>query len=142
MLSGIVPLDAGRVACGGQIVAQLELGAARRDFSGRENIFLNGALHGLVKEQIEERLDAIIASPSSATSSTRPSRRTRRAVPAPRLLDRRDLDADVLLIDERLAVGDEAFQRKCEARSPSRSRRARRRARLHDPALIERTSSA
>jgi ABC-type polysaccharide/polyol phosphate transport system ATPase subunit len=61
VLAGIVPLHSGRVGCGGQIVSQLELGAGfGRDFSGRENIFLNGALHGLKKEQIDERLGAII----------------------------------------------------------------------------------
>ena len=46
VLAGIVPLDSGRVACGGQVVALLELGAGfGRDFSGRENILLNGALY-------------------------------------------------------------------------------------------------
>ena len=118
VLSGIVPLNSGRVACGGQIVAQLELGAGfGRDFSGRENIFLNGALHGLSKEQIEERLDAIIAfselgdfiDAPVATYSSGMFLRLGFSIAA-------HLDADVLLIDEVLAVGDEAFQRKCEAR--------------------------
>ena len=47
-LAGIVPLDSGRAECGGRTVSLLELGAGfGPDFSGRENIYLNGALHGL-----------------------------------------------------------------------------------------------
>ena len=115
VLSGIVPLNSGRVACGGQVVAQLELGAGfGRDFSGRENIVLNGAMHGLVKEQIEERLEAIIAfselgdfiDAPVATYSSGMFLRLGFSIAA-------HLDADVLLIAEVLAVGDEAFQRKC-----------------------------
>src|SRR5204863_476829 len=59
---GIVPLDSGRMESGGQVVALLELGAGfGRDFSGRENILLNGALYGLAREQIESRMDDIVA---------------------------------------------------------------------------------
>ena len=122
--------------------AQLELGAGfGRDFSGRENIFLNGALHGLVKEQIEERLDAIIAfselgdfiDAPVATYSSGMFLRLGFSIAA-------HLDADVLLIDEVLAVGDEAFQRKCEARIAEQIAAARRSCSSRTtPALIERT---
>ena len=142
VLSGIVPLNSGRVACGGQVVAQLELGAGfGRDFSGRENIFLNGALHGLVKEQIEERLDAIIEfselgdfiDAPVATYSSGMFLRLGFSIAA-------HLDADVLLIDEVLAVGDEAFQRKCEARIAEQIEGGATLVLVsHDPALIERT---
>jgi ABC-type polysaccharide/polyol phosphate transport system ATPase subunit len=142
VLSGIVPLNCGRVACGGQVVAQLELGAGfGRDFSGRENIFLNGALHGLVKEQIEERLDAIVEfselgafiDAPVATYSSGMFLRLGFSIAA-------HLDADVLLIDEVLAVGDEAFQRKCEARIASQIAAGATLVLVsHDAALIERT---
>jgi ABC-type polysaccharide/polyol phosphate transport system ATPase subunit len=142
VLSGIVPLNSGRVACGGQVVAQLELGAGfGRDFSGRENIFLNGALHGLVKEQIEERMEAIVAfselgdfiDAPVATYSSGMFLRLGFAIAA-------HLDADVLLIDEVLAVGDEAFQRKCEARiSEQIAAGATLVLVSHDAALIERS---
>ena len=57
-LAGIVPLDSGRAECGGRVVSLLELGAGfGPDFSGRENICLNGALHGFEREEIEERID-------------------------------------------------------------------------------------
>ena len=62
VLAGIVPLDAGRVEVGGRVVAQLELGAGfGRSFTGRENVYLNAALHGLTKAEVDERLDAILA---------------------------------------------------------------------------------
>ncbi|HVF79617.1 MAG TPA: ABC transporter ATP-binding protein [Solirubrobacteraceae bacterium] len=142
VLAGIVPLNSGRVGCGGQVVSQLELGAGfGREFSGRENIFLNGALHGLQKEQIEARLDAIIEfselgdfidSPV-ATYSSGMFLRLGFSIAA-------HLDADVLLIDEVLAVGDEAFQRKCEARIAEQIAGGATLVLVsHDAALIERT---
>ncbi|MCW3067221.1 MAG: tagH 3 [Solirubrobacterales bacterium] len=115
VLAGIVPLDAGTVECGGRIVSLLELGAGfGRDFTGRENIYLNGAIHGLTKVEIEERLDRIIAFSELGdfvdvpvrTYSTGMFVRLGFAIAA-------HLDAEILLIDEVLAVGDEAFQRKC-----------------------------
>lgn len=114
-LAGIVPLDSGRAGCGGRVAALLELGAGfGEDFSGRENIYLNGALHGLTREEIEERVDRIIEFselgefvdvPVKAYSAGMYLRLGFSIVA--------HLDADVLLIDEILAVGDESFQRKC-----------------------------
>ncbi|MEJ7891521.1 MAG: ABC transporter ATP-binding protein [Solirubrobacteraceae bacterium] len=115
LLAGIVPLDRGRAECGGRIATLIELGAGfGREFTGRENILLNGALNGLGKRDIEDRLDDIIAFselghfvdvPVKAYSSGMLVR-LGFSIAA-------HLDADVLLIDEVLAVGDEAFQRKC-----------------------------
>lgn len=142
VLAGIVPLNSGQVACGGQIVSQLELGAGfGRDFSGRENIFLNGALHGLSKSQIEGRLQDIIEfselgdfiEAPVATYSSGMFLRLGFSIAA-------HLDADILLIDEVLAVGDEAFQRKCEEKI---ARQIADGATLvlvsHDAYLVERT---
>ncbi len=115
VLAGIVPLQSGQAACGGRIVSLLELAAGfSRDFSGRENIYLQGALHGLDRVQIEERLERIIAFSELGgfidvpvkTYSSGMFVRLGFSIVA-------HLDADVLLIDEVLAVGDEAFQRKC-----------------------------
>ncbi|MDX6666744.1 MAG: lipopolysaccharide transport system ATP-binding protein [Solirubrobacteraceae bacterium] len=122
VLGGIIPPTAGRVACGGQVVTLLELGAGfSRDFSGRENIYLNGALHGLTKAEVEQRLDSIVAFSELhdfidvpvKTYSAGMMVRLGFAIAA-------HLDADVLLIDELLAVGDEAFQRKCLRRISER----------------------
>jgi ABC-type polysaccharide/polyol phosphate transport system ATPase subunit len=115
VLAGIVPLHSGEAGCGGRVVSLLELAAGfSRDFSGRENIYLQGALYGLTKADVERRLDAIIAFSELdhfidipvKTYSSGMFVRLGFSIAA-------HLDADVLLIDEVLAVGDEAFQRKC-----------------------------
>jgi ABC-type polysaccharide/polyol phosphate transport system ATPase subunit len=142
VLAGIVPLDAGRVECGGQVVALLELGAGfGRDFTGRENILLNGALYGMGREEIEARVDDIVAFSELGdfidvpvkTYSSGMFVRLGFAIAA-------HLDPDVLLIDEVLAVGDEAFQRKCEARVAEQVQAGATLVLVsHDAALVERT---
>lgn len=122
VLAGIVPLHAGEVACGGTVVSLLEFAAGfARDFSGRENIYLQGALHGLDRAGVQSRLPDIIAFSELGTFIDAPVRtystgmfvRLGFSIVA-------HLDADVLLIDEVLAVGDEAFQAKCLARISER----------------------
>ena len=142
VLAGIVPLDAGTVRTGGQVVALLELGAGfGRDFTGRENVFLNGALHGLGRAAIEARLADIVAfselgefiDAPVATYSSGMYLRLGFAIAA-------HLDADILLIDEVLAVGDEAFQRKCEARIAQQIAAGSTLVLVsHDAALVERS---
>jgi ABC-type polysaccharide/polyol phosphate transport system ATPase subunit len=140
-LAGIVPLDSGRADCGGRVVSLLELGAGfGQDFTGRENIWLNGALHGFAREDIEERIDAIVEFselgdfidvPVKAYSSGM-FLRLGFAIVA-------HLDADVLLIDEILAVGDESFQRKCLNRISQQMERGATLVLVsHDPTAIER----
>ncbi|HEY5189784.1 MAG TPA: ABC transporter ATP-binding protein [Solirubrobacteraceae bacterium] len=115
VLAGIVPLQSGEVACGGTVVSLLEFAAGfSRDFSGRENIYLQGALHGLDRAGVEARLPEIIAFSELGefidipvrTYSTGMFVRLGFSIVA-------HLAADILLIDEVLAVGDEAFQQKC-----------------------------
>jgi ABC-type polysaccharide/polyol phosphate transport system ATPase subunit len=140
-LAGIVPLDSGRADCGGRVVSLLELGAGfGPDFTGRENVFLSGALHGFGREEIEERLDAIVAFSELGEFIDVPVKaysagmylRLGFAIVA-------HLDADVLLIDEILAVGDESFQRKCLQRvSEQMARGATLVLVSHDPTAIER----
>ena len=115
VLAGIVPLQSGEAASGGRMVSLLELGSGfSRDFSGRENVYLQGALYGFDKAQIDERIERIIAFSELGdfievpvkTYSAGMFLRLGFSIAA-------FLDADVLLIDEILAVGDEGFQRKC-----------------------------
>jgi ABC-type polysaccharide/polyol phosphate transport system ATPase subunit len=115
VLAGIVPLQSGEAASGGRMVSLLELGSGfSRDFSGRENIYLQGALYGFTKPQIDERIERIVAFSELGhfievpvkTYSAGMFLRLGFSIAA-------FLDADVLLIDEILAVGDEGFQRKC-----------------------------
>jgi ABC-type polysaccharide/polyol phosphate transport system ATPase subunit len=141
VLAGIVPLHAGQVEVGGRVVSLLELGAGfGREFSGRENVYLNGALHGLGRDEIEERLDAILAFSELGEFIEAPVKtyssgmlvRLGFAIAA-------HLDADVLLIDEVLAVGDEGFQRKCLRRVSERIAAGTTVVLVsHDPGAIER----
>ncbi len=118
LVAGIIKPTSGRVAAGGRIGSLLELGAGfHPDFSGRENVFLNGAIFGLRRRQIEERFDEIVAFAELEHAIDRPVRtyssgmymRLGFSIAA-------FLDADTLLLDEVFAVGDEAFQRKCFGR--------------------------
>jgi ABC-type polysaccharide/polyol phosphate transport system ATPase subunit len=140
-LAGIVPLDSGTAACGGRSVSLLELGAGfGPDFSGRENVFLNGALHGFGREEMEERVERIIDfselgdfidAPVKAYSSGMQLRLGFSIVA--------HLDADVMLIDEILAVGDESFQRKCMTRIAERMDAGATLVLVsHDPTAVER----
>src|SRR5581483_6995638 len=115
VLAGIIPLERGQAGCGGRVATLIELGAGfGREFTGRENIHVNGALNGMSRQEIEARIDDIIAFSELGRFIDAPLKtyssgmlvRLGFSVAA-------HLDADVLLIDEVLAVGDEAFQRKC-----------------------------
>ena len=118
IVAGIIKPTTGTIAVGGRIGSLLELGAGfHPDFSGRENVFLNGSMYGLRRAEIRERFDEIVAFAELEDSIDRPVRtyssgmymRLGFAIAA-------HLDADVLLLDEVFAVGDEAFQRKCFAK--------------------------
>ena len=100
---------------GGRIGTLLELGAGfHPDFTGRENVFLNGSILGLKRSYIKERFDEIVAFAELddfidvpvRTYSSGMYMRLGFAVAS-------HLNADVLLLDEVFAVGDGAFQRKC-----------------------------
>jgi ABC-type polysaccharide/polyol phosphate transport system ATPase subunit len=118
LLAGIIPPHEGRVEVGGRIASMLELGAGfHPDFTGRENVYMNGAIQGLSRREIDDRMEAIIAFSELEAFIDNPVRtyssgmytRLGFAVAS-------HVDSDVLLLDEVLAVGDEAFQRKCLGR--------------------------
>jgi ABC-type polysaccharide/polyol phosphate transport system ATPase subunit len=141
VLAGIVPLDSGEVMCGGRIVSLLELGAGfSRDFSGRENIYLQGALYGFSKAQIITRIERIIEFSELGSFIDVPVR-TYSSGMFVRLgfSIATHLDADTMLIDEVLAVGDEAFQRKCLRRISEQIASGTTLVLVsHDPGAIER----
>jgi ABC-type polysaccharide/polyol phosphate transport system ATPase subunit len=118
LIAGIIKPTSGRVQAEGRIGSLLELGAGfHPDFTGRENVHLNGAIQGLRRRDLRERFDEIVAFAELEHAIDRPVRtyssgmtmRLGFAVAA-------FLDADILLLDEVFAVGDEAFQRKCFGR--------------------------
>jgi lipopolysaccharide transport system ATP-binding protein len=114
-IAGIYRPDAGHVEVSGRISTLLELGAGfHPDLSGRENIFLNAAILGMSKRDIEGKLDEIIEfagvqefidSPVKVYSSGMYVR-LGFAVAV-------NVEPEILIIDEVIAVGDEEFQRRC-----------------------------
>ena len=115
VLAGIIKPTAGTVQVEGRIGSLLELGAGfHPDFSGRENVYLNGSIQGLRRAEIRERFDEIVAFAEVEHAIDRPVR-TYSSGMAMRLgfAIAAFLQADVLLLDEVFAVGDENFQRKC-----------------------------
>jgi ABC-type polysaccharide/polyol phosphate transport system ATPase subunit len=118
LVAGIIKPTAGRVQTEGRIGSLLELGAGfHLDFTGRENVFLNGAIQGLRRADIRQRFDEIVAFAELEHAIDRPVR-TYSSGMTMRLgfAIASFLDADILLLDEVFAVGDEAFQRKCFGR--------------------------
>src|SRR5205823_7358741 len=125
LVSGIFKPTSGRVAVGGRVGSLLELGAGfHPDFTGRENVYLNGSIHGLSRSRIRESMDEIVAFAELERFIDLPVRtyssgmfmRLGFSVAA-------HIHADVLLLDEVFAVGDEDFQRKCFAKIAEVKRR-------------------
>jgi ABC-type polysaccharide/polyol phosphate transport system ATPase subunit len=115
LIAGIFAPSSGRLEVGGTVGSLLELGAGfHPDFTGRENIFLSGSIYGLKRSYVRERLDEIVGFAELEEFIDLPVRtyssgmhmRLGFAIAV-------HVDADILLLDEVFAVGDEAFQRKC-----------------------------
>ena len=118
MMAGIIRADAGMVEVRGRISPLIELGAGfHPEFSGRENVYLNGLVLGMSKAETEERYDSIVEFAGLADCIDDPVR-TYSSGMYMRLAFSVAVhaDPDVLLIDEILAVGDEAFIGKCYER--------------------------
>ena len=115
LLTKIINPNQGKIETNGKLTSLLELGAGfHPDFSGRENIYFNASIFGLTKKEIDSRLEDIIEfselkdfidSPVRTYSSGMYMRLAFSVAI--------NVDADILLIDEILSVGDEHFQNKC-----------------------------
>lgn len=115
LISGVLRPDGGRVRTRGRVAGLIEVGAGfHPDLTGRENVFLNGAILGMTKKQIEDAYDSIVdfseipdfMETEVKFYSSGMFLRLAFAVAV-------HSDPEVFLIDEILAVGDEPFQRKC-----------------------------
>ena len=115
LLSKIMYPDTGSIQMKGRVSSLIELGAGfHPDMSGRENIYINASIFGLTKKEIDDRLEDIIAFSELEEWIDNPVRtyssgmymRLAFAVAI-------NVNADILLIDEILAVGDANFQAKC-----------------------------
>jgi len=111
----IIYPNKGQIITNGKLTSLLELGAGfHPDFSGRENIYFNASIFGLTKKQIDDRLQQIIDFSELKDYIDNPVRtyssgmymRLAFAVAI-------NVDADILLVDEILSVGDQHFQEKC-----------------------------
>lgn len=115
LISRIIEPTSGEIEVNGRVSALLELGAGfHPELTGRENIFLNGSILGLSRSEIEQRMDEIIAFAELERFIDMPVRhyssgmymRLGFSVAV-------HTEPDIVLVDEVLAVGDAAFQRKC-----------------------------
>jgi ABC-type polysaccharide/polyol phosphate transport system ATPase subunit len=118
IICGIRKPTSGSVSINGRISALLELGSGfQPEFTGRENVFLQGAVMGFSREEMEMRFDEIAAFADIGEYIDQPVKtyssgmfvRLAFAIAV-------NVDPDILVIDEALAVGDMAFQRRCFAR--------------------------
>ena len=115
LMTKIIYPNKGKITTYGKLTSLLELGAGfHQDFSGRENIYFNASIFGLTKKEIDNRIEDIIEFSELRDFIDNPVRtyssgmfmRLAFAVAI-------NVDADILLIDEILSVGDEHFQNKC-----------------------------
>ena len=118
LMTKIIYPNKGKITTNGKLTSLLELGAGfHPDFSGRENIYFNASIFGLTKKEIDERLEQIIEFSELGDYIDNPVRtyssgmymRLAFAVAI-------NVDAEILLVDEILAVGDQHFQEKCIAK--------------------------
>ncbi len=114
-IAGLLQVNKGGITVNGRVSPLLELGAGfHPDLTGRENIYLNGAILGLTRRQIKDRYNDIVKFAELENFIDTPVRnyssgmyvRLGFAIAV-------HSDPDILLVDEVLAVGDEAFQKKC-----------------------------
>jgi lipopolysaccharide transport system ATP-binding protein len=115
LLNGVIPPDKGRITIRGKVGALIELGAGFHPMlTGRENIYVNGAILGLSKKELDHKFDEIVAFAELDEFIDMPVKfyssgmhvRLGFAIAA-------HLRPDILLIDEVLAVGDNSFRAKC-----------------------------
>lgn len=118
LIGGVGKPDEGQVTVGGRVGALLDLGTGLTDdLTGRENIFVAGVIAGMLRSEVEARFDSIVTFAELESFIDNPIRtystgmRMRLAFAVAV-----HVDPEILLVDEALAVGDLAFQRKCLAR--------------------------
>jgi lipopolysaccharide transport system ATP-binding protein len=115
LLSRVVEPSCGRATVRGRLASLLEVGTGfHPELTGRENVYLNGAILGMGRDEIDRKFDEIVAFADVERFLDTPVKRyssgmyTRLAFSVAA-----HLETDILIVDEVLAVGDAAFQRKC-----------------------------
>ena len=115
IISRITAPTAGRITSFGRVATLLEVGTGfHPELTGRENIFLNGAILGMRRQEIRGKLDAIVEFSGIASFLDEPVKHYSSGMHVRLAFSvAAHLDSDLLLVDEVLAVGDAEFQRKC-----------------------------
>lgn len=115
LMTKIIYPTKGSISVNGKVTSLLELGAGfHQDFSGRENIYFNASIFGLSKDEIDKRIDKIIEFSELNEFIDNPVRTYSSGMYMRLAFSVAiNVDADILLIDEILAVGDQHFQDKC-----------------------------
>ncbi len=118
IIGGVLTPDRGKITVTGRLGAILELGSGfRTDLTGRENIFINGIIAGLTHHEVQRRFDEIVAFSELEEFLDAPLRTYSNGMRMRLGFSIAvHVDAQLLLIDEILAVGDLAFRKKCIAR--------------------------
>ncbi len=118
IICGTLRPNEGSVEVNGRIAALLELGAGfNPEFTGRENVYINGAILGLTRSEVDERFDAIARFADIGAFIDQPVKTYSSGMYVRLAFSTAiNVDPDILVVDEALSVGDEAFQRKCFAR--------------------------
>ena len=115
LMTKIIYPNKGKIETNGKLTSLLELGAGfHPDFSGRENIYFNASIFGLTKKQIDDRLNDIIEFSELGSYIDNPVRTYSSGMYMRLAFSVAiNVDADILLVDEILSVGDQHFQEKC-----------------------------
>lgn len=118
MLAKISTPTSGSVKVNGRIAPLIEVGAGFvPDFTGRENVYLNGAILGMSKQEIDKKFDEIVDFAEMAEFIDTPVKRYSSGMQVKLAFAvATSVEAEILIVDEVLAVGDIAFQRKCLGR--------------------------
>lgn len=115
ILSQITPPSSGKATLRGRVASLLEVGTGfHPELTGRENIFLNGAILGMTRREIKSKFDAIVAFSEIEKFIDTPVKRYSSGMYVRLAFGvAAHLEPEILLVDEVLAVGDAAFQKKC-----------------------------
>lgn len=115
LMTKIIYPNKGKVETDGKLTSLLELGAGfHPDFTGRENIYFNASIFGLTAKEIDKRISDIIAFSELGSAIDEPIRTYSSGMYMRLAFSVAiNVDADILLIDEILAVGDQHYQDKC-----------------------------
>ena len=118
LMTKIIYPNKGKIVTNGKLTSMLELGAGfHPDFSGRENIYFNASIFGLTRKEIDERINKIIEFSELEEFIDNPVRTYSSGMYMRLAFSVAiNVDADILLIDEILSVGDQHFQEKCFAK--------------------------